>query len=142
MPASCTCAIRHLKISPAAILRRIFFKKNEEIKQSLEKTGKLLYLFLSIFWALVPKTYFYKGAWGQDCTPLQFWDFLNSSLFPNILSLRSLGNLWGNLYNKVFILDIKFRVTFGEWKLYCNFEQFSNIMNSIAVFFRFIPWAQ
>ena len=43
----------------------------------------------------------------------QIMYFPNISLFPKILSFKSLGNLWGNSYTKFAILDIKFRFTCG-----------------------------
>ena len=49
-----------------------------------------------------------------------------------ILSLKSLGNSWGNSYIKFFMIDVKFRFICGELKLYKNIEMFQNIMTSIV----------
>ena len=39
-------------------------------------------------------------------------------IFPKILSLKSFSNLWGNLYTKFAMLDIKFPFICGELDLY------------------------
>ena len=73
------------------ILRKI--KKSSKVRQN----RKTLWLFLRIFWSLVPEIYFHGGDKPQGCVNMQFWDFHSISLFSRILSLKSLGNLWGNL---------------------------------------------
>ena len=35
----------------------------------------------------------------------QIWDFPNISLFPMVLSLKLIGNSWGNSYPKFAVLD-------------------------------------
>ena len=66
----------------------------------------------------MPKIYFCRGDWSLDCVPVDFRDFPVISLYPKILSLMLFGNSLGNLCIEFFILDIKLRSTYGEWKLY------------------------
>ena len=88
-------------------------KKVFETKQrnpvKLDRTRKVWYLLLRVFWLLLPKFNFWKGNWAYVST--QIWDFPNISLFRKILSLKSFGNSWGNSYTKFAILDIMFRFT-------------------------------
>lgn len=44
--------------------------------------------------------------WDNDSTTI--WDFSNTSQFPMILSLKALGNSWGNLCTKFFMVNTIF----------------------------------
>ena len=48
----------------------------------------------------------------------QFGHFPNISQFSKIVSLKSFGKSWGNLYTTFFMQNIKYRFTFGESKLF------------------------
>ena len=73
-----------------------------------------VYLFLNINF----KTLFLPERLGTGLCLMHFRDFPNISLFPRFLSLMSFGNSWGNSYIKFLILNIKFRFTCDEWRLY------------------------
>ena len=77
---------------------------------------------MCVFWMLLPKFNFWKGDSALGHVFSQIWvDFPNISLFPKILSLKSIGNSWGNLYSKFAMLDITIRFTCGESDLYSKF---------------------
>ena len=46
-----------------------------KIKKSENRTRKLWYLLLRIYWLLLPKIYFWKRDWALDSLSTQFWDF-------------------------------------------------------------------
>ena len=75
--------------------------------------ARKVFLFLRVFWRLLPKFSFPKGDWALGYVSAQVWDFLNISLFPKLLSLKLVGNSWGNSYSKFAILNMTFRFTFG-----------------------------
>ena len=55
-------------------------------------------------------------------------------LYSNIIiSVKSLGIMWGNSYIKFFMLGIKFRFQCDELKLYYNFLKFPNTISRIVV---------
>ena len=84
----------------------------------LDRTRKVWYLLLRVFWLLLSKFNFWKGDWALDYVSTQIWDFSNICLFPKILSLNSFGNSCGNSYTTLVILGIKFLFTCGESDLY------------------------
>ena len=47
-------------------------------------------------------------------SPAKFGDFSNNSQFPKIFSLKSFDISGVNSYTKLFIVDIKVRLTCGE----------------------------
>ena len=49
-----------------------------------------------------------------------------------ILSLKSFGNIWDNLYTVFLILDIQYRFTLGYSRLYQKMTKFQNIMSKIV----------
>ena len=49
-----------------------------------------------------------------------------------ILSLKSFGNIWDNLYTVFLILDIQYRFTLGCSRLYQKITKFQNIMSKIV----------
>ena len=55
------------------------------------------------------------GHWAMSPPDVstQIWDFVNISLFPKVLSLKSFDNSGGNSYPKCAIIDITFRFTCG-----------------------------
>ena len=67
---------------------------------------------------LLPMFNFLKGDWALGYPSLQVLDFLNISLFPKMLSLKSFGNSWRILYTEFAKLDITFRFTRGKSDLY------------------------
>ena len=96
----------------ATILGKIFRTKwRNPVK--LDRTTKVWYLLLRLFWLLLPKFNLWKGDWALGYVSIQIWDFPNISLFPKILILKWFGNSWGNSYTKFAILDITFRFTCG-----------------------------
>ena len=46
----------------------------------LNKTEKCWYLFMHIFWELVPKIYFWRQDWVQGCVSMQMCNLPNISL--------------------------------------------------------------
>lgn len=46
-----------------------------------------------------------------------FWDFPDTSKFPKIVNLKSLSNLWGNLFIYFLVIIIQFPFKCGEDKL-------------------------
>ena len=80
----------------------------------LDRTGKLLNLFLRNFWPLVPTLYLRKEDLVLGSVAYHFCDIPNISLFPKVLSLK----LFGNSYTVFLVLDIKNHFTLGEWNLY------------------------
>ena len=89
----------------------------ENILDKLEKLSKteqdkkVWYLLLHIFWLLQPKFNFLNGDWALTYVSTQIWDYLNISLFPKILSVKSFGNSRGNWCTKFAILVITFCFT-------------------------------
>ena len=76
----------HIKISlMESVTKVISVKKPNKVS----KTEKLRYLFLGIFWTLVPKVYFCRGDWTLGCLPIEFWDITNT------LNLSKVGILYG-----------------------------------------------
>ena len=57
---------------------------------TLDRTRRVWYLLLRIFWLLLPKFNIWKGDWALSDISTQIWYFSNISLFPKILSLKSL----------------------------------------------------
>ena len=53
------------------------------------------------------KIYFCRGDWTLGCVLKEFWDFVNISLFPKIVSLNSLGNSYTR-----FLLCTRYQVPF------------------------------
>ena len=100
----------------------------------LNRTTKVWYLLLRVFWLILPKFNFWKGDRALGYVTTQIWDFPNICLFPNILSLKSFGNSFGNSYSKFAILVITFRFTSGWSDLYQNIVNFQNIMTKIVHF--------
>lgn len=88
-----------------SILRKI--KKASKFK-------KTLIVFLLIFLALVPRSWF---CWGYS-VHMQLSGFANIFLFFKILSPNSFGKLWDTSYIRFFILDTRFRFICGEWNVY------------------------
>ena len=112
------------------LLVSAMFETNlKEKKYQKENSKNVWYLPLDIFWAPVAKIYFSRGDWTLDCVPMQFLDFAYFSTFPLILSLKSFGNVWGNLYIRFLILNTKFRSTRGEWNVYWNLVKFQVIIS-------------
>ena len=74
-------------------------KQRKSVK--LDRSRKVWYLLLCVFRLLLPKFNFWKGDWTLGYVSTQIWDFPNISLFPKILSLKSLSNSWDNSYAKL-----------------------------------------
>ena len=56
-------------------MQKVFWGGKINKSSKVRQNRKLWYLFLHIFWALVPKMYFCIWGWIQDCVSMQFWDF-------------------------------------------------------------------
>ena len=115
----------------STILCKIFWE-NIKSQNKLDRIEKTFVSVFAYFWAPVPKICFCWRNWALYCVFMQFWEIYWYFLFSQDSSLKSLGNSWGNSHVTFLTLDIKFRFTFGEWKLYYIFVQFPNIMNRIA----------
>ena len=61
---------------------------NKKLKQRASKRG--------LHW---------EENWVLDYNYIKFWDFSDLSWFPKIIRLKSFGNLWGNSYNTMFIVN-------------------------------------
>ena len=64
---------------------------------------------------------------------MKSWDFLDISQFPKVLSYKSFGNSWGNLYIPCLSLIITIRFAFRDKKISANIKKSQNIMNRIVV---------
>ena len=98
--------------SSAKCLRQtLVFMRNSEIRESFD-------FYLSAFFLLESTKFLF---WEEDSAlgynSMKFWDFPNLSKFPKILSLKSFGNSWGNLYEPFLLLTIALRFTCGERKI-------------------------
>ena len=67
------------------ILRKIkkWSKDREDLKNLISA--------FTYFLAPVPKNYLCRGDWTLGCDPMQFWGFVNTSLFPKIQSFKSIS---------------------------------------------------
>ena len=117
----CYTSVLYRLNKTAKILDKIFGATNRNAVK-LDKTRKVWYLLLRVFWLPQPKFNFWK--WGRALyyaicyTTLyyissQIWDFPNISFISMIRSLKSSGKLWENSYTKFAILDIMFRFNSG-----------------------------
>ena len=95
-----------------SILRKI--KKSSKVTQNWKENDTVSACFLRS----ITKNLFLQGRLGTRLCPHVVLRFPNISLFPKILSLKSFGISWNISFIKFPILDIKFRFTCCEWKLY------------------------
>lgn len=102
----------------------------KEIKK-LDSTKNLWYLFLRNFKLLWSKSYFWKRDWALGSASSQLWDSPDIAKFPKTLSITLLGNLWGSLYTKFIILEIKSCFTCGELNLYQCVKLFHYIISTV-----------
>ena len=98
---------RPRRILGPTILDKIFEARNPV---QLDKTRTLRHLLLCSFLLLLSKFNFCKGDRVLRCISTKIWLFFNISYFPNIQTLTSFGNSWGDVYTKFFILNIKFNL--------------------------------
>ena len=93
------------------ILNEIFLEKLKFQAKS-DKTEKFAYNFASVFayyLSICSKTLVPQGKLNVSCAPMKFFNFLDISWFPEILTFKLFGN------SKVpSSLDIKFDFTCGE----------------------------
>ena len=108
------------------ILERIFGTK-QRYSVKLDRTKKIWHVFLRVFWVLMSRFKFWKEDWVLGYVSNQIWKFLNISLFPKILGLKSFCNSWGYSYTKFSVPDTTFQFTCLCW----NILKFQNIMNKI-----------
>ena len=93
---------------------------------------KILNLYLSVFLASIEKTFILGGRLS---TRLYFFEVLRFSgilWFHNILSLKSIGNLWGSLYTPCLLLITSLCFTCGERKIWTNIKTCQNFMTMTA----------
>ena len=95
----------------------------QNILRKIKKSSKLdkmknFDVFSCVFERQCQKFISAEETGRQTVSPWILGDFPVISLYPKILSLMLFGNSLGNLYIELFILDIKLRSTYGEWKLY------------------------
>ena len=95
-----------------SILRKI--KKSSKVTQNWKKNDTVSACFLSA----IAKNLFLQGRLGTRLCPHVVLRFPNISLFPKILSLKSFDISWNISFIKFPILDIKFRFTCCDWRLY------------------------
>ena len=95
-----------------AFLDKIFGTKQRN-PVTLHRTRYVWHLLLRVFWLLLSVFDFWKGDWVLGYVSTKVWDFLNISLFPQVVSLKLFGNSSGNSYSKYAILDSMFRFTCG-----------------------------
>ena len=101
----------------SAIIQKIF-ETNSGFHVKQRPTGKVQFLFFSSFWLLLKKFSFWQEDWALVYNSSKFWDFLDFSLFPKILSLASFSNLWGNSCTPCLLLIIALHFTSGERKIW------------------------
>ena len=71
-------------------------------------------IFPKFLLALI-KFSFWEEDWAPGYNSIQFWYFLDTSLFPKILSLKKFGNSRGNSYIPcLLMIIIRIRFIFGE----------------------------
>ena len=87
---------------------------------TVRQDQKLWYLLLRKFWLLLAKICFWRKSTTIACIPPS----------PN-----SFDSLWGNLYTKFIILDIKFRFIFGELKLHKTTVNYQKILSLWLIVF-------
>ena len=63
---------------------------------------------------------------------MNFWDVLDISWFPEVLSVKSFGNLWGNSYKPCLLPIITIPFTCGDTKILSNIKMSQNIMPRIV----------
>ena len=80
------------------------------------------------FLSTIAKCLFLQGRLGTTSSR-SFGIFL---IFLYFLRSKPFGKLWCDLYKKFPTLDIKFRFTWDDRKLYWKFVKFPNIMNRIV----------
>ena len=96
-------------------IRCKIFRTNPRNPVKLDRTRKVWYLLLRVFWLLLPKFNFWKEDWALDYVSTIVWDFPNISLFPKILSLKSLGN-WQLVRQLVYqVCYTRYHVQFYLW---------------------------
>ena len=104
------------------IFRKI--KKSSKVRQN----QKLLISVFTYFLSTSAKCLFLQGRLGTK-SPRSFGIFL---IFLYFLRSKPYGKSWCDLYKKFPTLDIKFRFTCDDRKLYWNFVKFPNIMSRIV----------
>ena len=65
--------------SMALKFQRNIWNKVKKFNKIVNRTSKLRYLFLRVFWLLFPKFNFWKDAWTLGNVSTQIWDFSNIS---------------------------------------------------------------
>ena len=129
------------------MLRQIFNKMEEpnffltkwRNLVKLDRSRKVWYLLLHVFWLRLPKFTFWKENWALEYVSTQNLDFPNVSFFPMFLCLKLFRNLWGKSDTKLAILDIICLFTYGQSGVYQNIAMFQNIMTIIVWKFSFCP---
>lgn len=82
-----------------------------------ERIRKVWYLYLRVFWLLLPMCNFIKGDWVLGYISTQIPHFSNISLFPKVMIPKLIGNSWSNSCSKFPILDIKFLLVLRFFRL-------------------------
>ena len=93
------------------------------VKRHLEQNKEIYYCWtglenFSIYFCVQTYCYCQSFIWPLNCVFKQISDFSNIFWFRKILSLKSFGNSWGNLYTKFVILVIKFHFTRSKLDLH------------------------
>ena len=82
------------------------WRQIDEIKQNRFSYGMFYSWFFAIFYEITSKSGFWLGGCVLAIKPKHFRDFLEIFKFPKILSLKTFGNSWGNLYTYFLVIII------------------------------------
>ena len=80
----------------------------------MDRTKKTLISTFAYLLTATAKFKFREGRLVYAMSPARFENFSNNSQFPKIFSLKSFDISGVNSYTKLFIVDIKVRLTCGE----------------------------
>ena len=88
---------------------------------------------------VLTKLSLWQGDWALGYHYMKFRQFSDISKFPNILSLKSFGNSWGNSYIPCLWILIAHRFICTERRIWQNIERSQNIVKLIVwkIFFSF-----
>ena len=97
---------------------------------------KFQFPFLRSFALALTKFSFERKDCALGYNSMKFRGFPDFSQFPKILSLKSMGNSWGNSYISCLLLIILICFTCAEKKIWWNIKNSQNIMVRIVVQWR------
>ena len=101
----------------------------------VNKTWKMWYLISRAFSLPLLTFTIWKEDWALGCVSTNICYFSNISKFPQILSLKSSPNTWGNLCSKFIMWYIKCRFTCSDSDLSEIIKKCQNIITMIVINF-------